>query len=190
MTAMESICVVLDALDTANIPYMLTGSLASIHYGIVRSTKDADIVVNLAGKRIQDVVRQLDSSFVLDRQITFETVTGTTRHIVDVPSIPFRIEFFLLSSDPHDQERFQRRRKVNLLPMGRQVWLPTVEDVVIAKLCWAQRAARGKDRDDIRDVLAVQGASALDWEYVYHWCDIHGTRALLDEIRSEIPDDL
>jgi hypothetical protein len=27
----------------------------------------------------------------------------------------------------------------------------------------------------------------LDWDYVHRWCDIHGTRPLLDEIRQALP---
>jgi hypothetical protein len=38
----------------------------------------------------------------------------------------------------------------------------------------------------VRNVIAVQG-EAIDWDYVYSWCDRHGTRALLDEIRASIP---
>jgi hypothetical protein len=45
---------------------------------------------------------------------------------------------------------------------------------------------RSKDRDDARDVIAVQG-DRIDWEYVYSWCEQHGTRGLLDEIRQSIP---
>jgi hypothetical protein len=58
--------------------------------------------------------------------------------------------------------------------------------VVITKLRWAVQGQRGKDRDDVRDVLAVQG-DRIDWAYVYAWCAQHGTRALLDEIRRSIP---
>lgn len=29
--------------------------------------------------------------------------------------------------------------------------------------------------------------SMLDWKYLEHWCDQHGTRALLDEIRASVP---
>jgi hypothetical protein len=38
-------------------------------------------------------------------------------------------------------------------------------------------------------VIAVQG-NLVDWEYVGRWCDQHGTRGLLDEIRRSIPADL
>ncbi|HUY33876.1 MAG TPA: hypothetical protein VMV69_14100 [Pirellulales bacterium] len=108
----------------------------------------------------------------------------TTRRVVRVAESPFTIEFFHLSEDPHDQERFRRRHRRTVL--GREVQLPTAEDVVITKLRWAVQGRRSKDRDDVRDVMAVQG-DRLDWSYIAVWCDRHGTRELLDEIRRSIP---
>ena len=71
--------------------------------------------------------------------------------------------------------------------VGRDVYIPTAEDVIIMKLRWAKIAKRGKDRDDVCNIIAVQGDDALDWGYIHHWCDQHGTRALLDELRASIP---
>ena len=34
--------------------------------------------------------------------------------------------------------------------------------------------------------VAVQSQN-IEWPYVYAWCDRHGTRTLLDEIRRSIP---
>ena len=123
-------------------------------------------------------------SIRIDRQMSFETVTMTTRFVAKVAESPFKIEFYLLSSDPHDRERFRRRRKV--AAANREVWLPTAEDVIITKLRWSLLGRRSKDRDDARDVIAVQG-DRIDWDYVYSWCEQHGTRGLLDEIRQSIP---
>ncbi len=58
---------------------------------------------------------------------------------------------------------------------------------MVMKLRWAKIAKRGKDSEDVRDVIAVQGDEALDWDYIHHWCGLHETRTLLDEIRSSIP---
>jgi hypothetical protein len=63
----------------------------------------------------------------------------------------------------------------------------TAEDVIITKLRWAVNAERNKDIDDVKDVIAVQ-ANQIDWDYVDKWCDVHGTRKLLDEIRASIPE--
>jgi hypothetical protein len=116
--------------------------------------------------------------------MTFETATLTRRHVLKVVGIPFTIELFHLGDDPHEQERFRRRRRIKT--MGREVSMPTVEDVIITKLRWALTAQRSKDRNDVRDVIAVQGEN-IDWPYVHGWSDQHGTRALLDEIRHSIP---
>ena len=47
-------------------------------------------------------------------------------------------------------------------------------------------ANRSKDRDDVRNIIAVQGPT-LDWTYLDHWSAAHGTARLLFEIRASIP---
>src|SRR5947209_26328 len=135
MTSDEAALAVLSALETLEIPYMLVGSFSSNYYGVARSTKDADFVVALGAHSIRHLADHLGSAFRLDPQMTFETTTMTTRHILEVVGIPFKIEIFHLSDDPHDQERFRRRRRVQLL--NREISLPTAEDVIITKLRWA-----------------------------------------------------
>jgi len=45
---------------------------------------------------------------------------------------------------------------------------------------------RSKDRDDIRNIIAVTG-SELDWAHIGQWCARHGTQTLLVEIRDARP---
>ena len=184
MNADEAVVAVIEALEMAGVDYMVVGSISSNFYGIPRATKDADIVLSLGDVPLYDVLNRLGPEFGLDRQGTFETITMTTRHVVKVLSSEFTVELFRLGQDEHDQERFRRRCQVSLL--GRTVYLPTAEDVIVTKLFWALGRKTAKDRDDVRDVIAVQ-ADRLDWDYIYSWADRHGTRALLDEIRSDIP---
>jgi len=184
MNAEAATLAVIDALEAVGVPYMLVGSFASNYYGIPRSTQDADFVVELGGTPIRTVEERLGPEFHLDPQVAFETVTATTRYVVRVAGTGFRIEFFLLSEDEHDSARFGRRCRVTML--GRQVSLPTAEDVIITKLRWSRGGARAKDLDDARNVIAVQGAR-IDWDYVASWCDRHGTRDLLESILSSIP---
>lgn len=184
MTQQEAILAVIDALEALAIPYMIVGSYSSTFYGIPRLSQDADVVVEFGSVSISNLASQLGHSFRLDPQMSFETTTLTQRHVLQVVAIPFTIELFHLSDDPHDRERFRRRRRVTM--MGHEVSIPTVEDVVVTKLRWTLMAGRSKDREDVRDVIAVQGAN-IDWSYVHSWCEQHGTRALLDEIRGSIP---
>lgn len=176
--------IVIDALLAEQIPFLVVGSYSSNVYGIPRSTKDADLVIELGGKSLLSLNDHFPESLHLDPQLRFESATGTTRNVITVDDSAFSIELFRLSEDAHDQERFRRRVKAHV--EGRDVWIPTAEDVVITKLRWAERLGRGKDIDDIRGVLALR-QDRLDWKYIYHWTAEHGSRDLLDEIMRNTP---
>jgi hypothetical protein len=184
MSGNEALNAVIEALELHQVPYMVVGSYASNVYGIERSTLDADIVVELGDTSIGEILRGLAPAIRLDPQMSVEGATSTRMFTADVAGTGFKIEFFLLGEGRYDRERFRRRREADVI--GRRVFIPTAEDVIVTKLRWSLQLARSKDRDDARDVIAVQG-DRIDWDYVHRWCDEHGTRALLDEIRASIP---
>jgi hypothetical protein len=183
VTPDEAVVAMLGAFDAAGVPYMIVGSLASNFHGIPRSTLDADFVVELDQGSLQRLESVLPAGLTLHLQGSFETVTGTTRYLVDLANSPFICELFVRSDDPHDQERFTRRLRVRVL--DRDAFVASPEDMIVTKLRWARDAHRAKDRDDIRNILAVRGAE-LDWIYLHRWSTAHGTLALLEEIRQSI----
>jgi hypothetical protein len=181
MTPEQSTTVrVADALEACGIAYMLVGSLSSNFYGIPRSTKDADFVLQMKSAVGPDFAQKLGDEFALEPQLSFEMVTGTFKQLIRQKKGPFEVELFLLSQDEHDQSRFARRRLVNIV--GHNFWLPSPEDVIVTKLRWA----RGKDKDDVREVMSVQSGK-LDWSYIEKWCKQHGSLALMEGLRSSVP---
>lgn len=184
MTADEAVVAVLDALETAAMRYMIVGSLASNFHGIPRSTRDADFVVEVPPGNLVHVGGALPRGLTLQPQGSFETVTGTTRYLIELAGSPFVCELFVRSNDAHDRERFSRRQRVRLL--DRVAFVATAEDMIVTKLRWANAAGRSKDIEDIRNITAVRG-SELDWGYVERWAAEHGTAGLLEQIRGSIP---
>lgn len=182
MTAVECVNAFVAALDRAGIPFMVVGSFSSNVYGIPRSTKDADFVIEAGGEAISLLAKEVAKDFALDPQSSFETVTGTTAYRFTHRVSAFVIEVFLLSADPHDVTRFARR--VSGMLEGYSVRVPTAEDVVVTKLRWSRQGNRQKDIDDVRGILAVQ-ANQLDLQYIRQWTERHGTRALFDRLLSE-----
>ena len=183
MTPDEAVVAVLAALDAAAIPYMIVGSLASNFHGIPRATRDADFVIRVSHDGLDRLEQHLVPGLSLDRQGGFEGVTGTLRHLITLADSVFVCELFQLSDDPHDVERFARRRAAQVL--GHRAFVATAEDMIITKLRWAVAADRSKDKDDVRNMLAVRGGE-LDWPYLRRWCVEHGTDALLQQIRSSV----
>lgn len=184
MEADDLMLTVVDVLIREQVPYLLVGSFSSNYWGIPRSTKDVDLVVELGGQPVQAITKHLDVRFQLQPQMSFESVTGTQRHILDIAGTQFQVELFRLSNDPHDRERFARR--VNVPWSGRRVALPTAEDVIVTKLRWLSHLRRNKDWDDVQQVMSVQ-RDQLDWSYLQKWCALHETRNLLDQIRDSLP---
>ena len=172
---------VIDALNASGVNYMLVGSFSTNVYGIPRSTKDADFVLQHKGDFAPVFYQSLGKGFEIEPQLKFETNTGTLKQEIRFSGTPFTVELFRLSEDRFDQTRFQRRVSVKLL--GRETFIPTAEDVVIMKVRWL----REKDRADVKNVLTVQRGK-LDWPYIEKWCGEHGTLAKLEEIRGTVPE--
>ena len=187
MNEVDSVHAMIEALNAAGIPFMLVGSLSSNAYGIERSTKDADFVVQLGTFPVGKLLDFLPGGFRLESQIGFETITSTTRFRLycDLVGTPFMFELFEISDDPHDQMRFSNR--IATTYHGARTYIPRPEDVVITKLRWSKAGRRSKDVDDVRNVLAVQ-MGRLDMAYIRNWCDRHGTRQLLEETLASIPE--
>ena len=182
MEPVEIVATALRALNALNVPYMLVGSMSSNLYGEPRMTKDADVVVQLGGTSLSLLVEKMGPGFRVDRQMGFETVTGTTRYHIEHVEGEFLIELFELTDDPHNQERFARRREVQFA--GIRAYAATAEDVIIQKLRWYKKARRAKDIQDAQNVFGAQ-AGRLDLAYMQKWCDVHGTQELLGKLIAD-----
>lgn len=119
---------------------MLTGAFATSLYGSPRSTKDVDVVLDIAiGGITARVAARLGQIVEFDRQAQFDTLTSG-RLILGVvrQGEPFKVELFELFDDPFVLSQFQRKRQLPSRQLGRVVWVPTPEDVIVQKLRWGR----------------------------------------------------
>jgi hypothetical protein len=175
----QLVITIIEALEAEHVPHMLAGSFASMVYGIPRSTKDVDFVVELEEPAFSRLMKRLKPDFDLDPQQYLETSTWTRRYILKARRSAFKVEFFLKSEDAHHLSLWSRRRTVFNSILQHHVTMPTPEDVIVQKLRWG----RPQDRIDAENVMDVQ-APHLDWAYIEHWCGQHGKGTLLEEIRA------
>jgi hypothetical protein len=140
MTAVDFVVRVIAALEANGVPYMTVGSFSTNVYGKPRSTKDADFVVELGNVNVSKLATDIGPDFRLESQMSFETVTSTTRYRLHHRDTQFLVELFLLSDDPHDRERFRRRVAGDI--GGQRAFVPTAEDVIITKLRWSKQGQR------------------------------------------------
>jgi hypothetical protein len=177
---------VIAACEAEGVEHMITGAFAYNLYGIPRSTKDVDLVVDVQGSRvIERIIDRLTPTILFTDQVQFDTLTWGRRHIGRPnDGTAIEVELFELFDDPFVQEQFRRRRRRPSNQLGLDTWVPTAEDVVVQKIRWG----RAKDLDDARDVLAVQDPATLDMVYVEKWCAVHGTSERLTAILESLPE--
>jgi len=158
---------IVEVLERAGIPYMITGSVASSVHGAPRATRDVDVVIDPESAALDRLVEGLHSAaFYVDREAAHDALRDRSQFNAIDATTGWRIDFVLRKDRPFSKAEFDRRQRLELL--GTVAWIATPEDMIIAKLEWA--AASGSDRQ-LQDVAAMVdvGGSALDIAYVEMW---------------------
>lgn len=148
---------------------MLTGSLAGSYHGAPRATQDIDLVLetNLQSLlRLAEVLRGL-GLYVSDEAVREAWSTRGQFNAID-PSSGWKADFILRKERLFSEEEFARRRSLTFL--GLDLSVVSAEDLVVAKLEWAQLGDSERQLRDVAEVLAIQG-DALDRDRIQRWVD-------------------
>ena len=184
MTFGELLATIIERLDRAGIPYMVSGSLASSYHGEPRATRDVDIVVEPEPDALSELVDDLQAAgFHVDREVAVDALNRRSQFNAIGPDAS-KVDFIIRRDRPFSRQEFSRRQPADLL--GTVGFVTTAEDLVLAKLEWA--AASGSDRQmaDVAGIVAI--TNGLDTAYIDRWAAELGVadawRRLRDESRS------
>jgi hypothetical protein len=155
------------ALDQSGIAYMLTGSFASAHYGVPRSTQDVDLVIEATLAQLRTFVQSLpEGEYYADLDAALEAYRRESLFNVIDLTTGWKIDLIFRKSRPFSQEEFGRRRLINL--QGIRLFVATAEDVIVAKLEWAMLAKSQRQIEDVAAILRLR-LEALDRSYLEKW---------------------
>lgn len=156
-----------DALDAAQVPYMLTGSFASALHGTPRVTQDVDVVIAPVLGTLNALLRQFPSDqYYVDREAALSAYgTEGMFNVVDFAT-GWKVDFIIRKSRPFSVEEFERRREEKL--DGVALFVASAEDVILAKLEWAKL---GESERQLRDAAGIvtSRADELDMPYIEKW---------------------
>jgi len=157
------------ALDQAHIGYMLTGSFASAHYGVPRSTQDIDLVIDATPAQLRAFVEVLPGSdYYADLDAALEAHGRQSMFNVIDLAAGWKIDLIIRKARGFSQEEFRRRQRVSL--QGVPLFVASAEDVVISKLEWAKLAHSRRQIEDAAAILKVRW-NGLDRFYLEKWID-------------------
>lgn len=179
----EFVEVVVSSLEKSEVPYFLTGSVASIYYSEPRTTQDLDIVVWAPKASIEAFATcfSRDRYYVGDYERAYEA--GDQFNIVDTET-NWKVDIMFLQPTPFDGSRCNRRKRVELFP-GLHAYIPTVEDMILVKLEWAKLAESERQIRDATSMIEVNRES-LDFDYLDRWAKELSIGGLLQSVLSEL----
>lgn len=165
---------VVSRLETARIPYMVTGSIALAVYAVPRMTRDVDVVID----GDEEQVAALVAAFVSDSYASDEAAREAVRtegmfNVIHNQSL-LKADFIVRTNDAFSAERFARRRTIDLGLFAADVISP--EDLVLSKLLWSRGTGSTRQHEDVQTLL--RSVPNLDWSYLSTWAarlDVLGT---------------
>lgn len=143
-------------LDEQQLPYMIIGGFANLHWGVERFTRDIDITAEVVDDALPGLIESLQQAFQITRgDLEFakrnRLVRLRTRTGVDVDLI--------LAALPYESAAI---RRAHAIPVGkRTVRICSPEDLIIHKLA----SERTQDLADVEGVVTRQ-AGRLDLDYL------------------------
>lgn len=168
MTFADLIRTVLRRLDGAGIPYMVTGSVASSYFGEPRATRDLDVVIEPDSQSLELLLDTLVADgFYVDRDVAREALHRRTQFNAIGPDA-LKVDFLIRRDRPFSLQEFRRRQPANLL--GVPGFVPSVEDLIVAKLEWAAAGPSELQLRDVSGILAIAGAD-IDQRYLRSWIE-------------------
>jgi hypothetical protein len=158
---------VLKALESAGVPYMLTGSFASSFHGAPRTTQDVDIVIAPTLGSLQRLISEFpEDRYYVSREAALQAYGSESLfNVIDMDS-GWKIDFIVRKSRPFSVEEFERRREAELL--GTTMYVASAEDVILSKLEWAKMTGSERQIADVTGILRTQGTD-VDVDYVKRW---------------------
>lgn len=174
-------------LEELELPYLITGSMASTLYGEPRLTNDIDVVVDLPLNRVGVFCAAFaDDDFYLDDERIRQAIVHRSQFNIIDPRSGYKIDVMIPEPSPFDRSRFARGRREQV---GRDYTavVASPEDVILKKLEFHREGGSDKHLRDIAGMLEVSG-DEIDRGYVEEWAERLGVaeiwRAILQRLES------
>jgi len=182
MTQVEFLQEILRLIEMAGLPHMVVGSIASSAYGEIRTTHDADIVVDAPWENVQRFVRSLGPDFYVNEDAA--RAAWERRRMFNIIHVGSGNKADIVCRKDTDYAAVAFERRGLAQALGIEIELCSPEDVILSKLDWSRR---GESERQYRDALGVAKArrASLDLEYLTRWAEELGVSELLARLLQD-----
>jgi hypothetical protein len=174
-------------LDRLGIPYLVTGSTASITYGEPRFTNDIDVVVAMKSSQATDLCAAFPSpDYYCSLTAVAQAIRDRFQFNILHPASGLKVDVIMATDSEFDRSRLARSRR---LPAGDdfETTFAAPEDVILKKLEYFRVGGSDKHLRDIVGILKVQG-DRIDRRYLDEWVARLSVKTEWDLIEMRLKD--
>ena len=181
---------VLEAIESAGVEYMIGGAVATWAWGEPRSTLDLDLVVKIPLEGIGQLSSELKKrDMLVPAEIILDNVLEN-RADLPINAIHmytgYKADLYpVREGDELRALAFNRRRKIDLGEPFGEVYLHSPEDLIIYKLWYYSVSQQTKHIRDITSIVMALG-NELDTDYIERWANKKGTLNIWEELIAKI----
>ena len=181
---------VIQAVEAAEVSYMIGGAVAAWAWGEPRATLDLDVVVNIPIESVSRLSKELEKrDMLVPADILLDNILEA-RTDIPINAIHmysgYKADLYpLRKGDELRVSAFERRQKIDLgEPLG-EVYLHSPEDLIIYKLWYYSLSQQTKHFRDITSIVLTLGEE-LDFDYIGKWVGRKGLSTLWSEMLEKI----
>lgn len=185
MELYELLDLVVDTFERLRIPYLVTGSIASMAYGEPRLTNDIDLVAGIREEHIPGLLAAFPTdTFYLSEEAVREAIHRQGQFNIIHPGSGLKVDVIIRKETPFDRSRFARARVAHPTETSTAAFA-SPEDVMIKKMEYYREGGSEKHLRDIAGMLKVS-AGAIDETYIVEWADRLGLRPIWEAIKRRL----
>jgi hypothetical protein len=171
--------------ESLGIPYLLTGSIASMAYGEPRFTNDIDIVADIKTEHIKGLKDCFpEQEFYLSEDAIKEAVNRQHQFNIIHPATGLKIDIIIRKQDAFDDSRFKRIKRL-ITTENIEANFAAPEDVIIKKMAFYKEGGSEKHLRDITGMLKISG-DIIDYDYISKWAEKLGIKDIWDAVLKRI----
>ncbi|MCB9138703.1 MAG: hypothetical protein H6642_10180 [Caldilineaceae bacterium] len=182
---------VIDALDAAEISYLVGGAVAVWAWGEPRTTQDFDLVIHLPAERILMLSHELGTRRMLAPPDILLDLLLQSEGDLPVNAIHldsgYKAELFLLrEGDKFRASALKRRRLIDFGPPLGMIYVHAPEDLILNKVAYYGLSGQTKHVRDIASILVTLEEDELDRDYLEKWVTYLGLDEAWLEVKLEV----
>jgi hypothetical protein len=181
----ELLKIVAEVLERLRIPYLVTGSVASMAYGEPRLTNDIDIVAGVEEKHIPGLLSSFpEEEFYLSEDAMMGAIKKRGQFNIIHPCSGIKIDVIIRKNTPFDDSRFGRMKRISPAE-SYQANFAAPEDVIIKKMEYYRMGGSEKHLRDITGILKISGGE-VDRSYITDWAGRLGLTEIWEAVLKRL----